>query len=189
MLPQLKKKIHIYIRSGERQTHRSFTWRVRISPWGSFLSSVVAFLECNNSWCKENVLGVHARAGEGAWGKGTRAETSSCAPPRSAAWAEGVRRGLRVGATGWDSQSAVTVFRCVISRTEAPHFSYSPLEGCGAGYTHKSLRSKGNTRGLRSLPLKDGPRVSLRARVRISSVMLSHPCMKVAGAFQTILAL
>lgn len=82
--------------------------------------------------------------------------------------------------------------RCVgqpTSRDRAPlwhqeHFNYSPFEGCGANYVYKSLHSKGNAEGLASLPVKDGPCVSLRARVRISRTMLSHPCMTVARAFQ-----
>lgn len=90
------------------------------------------------------------------------------------------------------AEAPASWYHCVgqpTSRDRVPlchqdHFSYSPFEGCGADYIRKSLHSKGNAEGLASLPVKDGPCVSLRARVRISRTTLSHPCMKVARAFQ-----
>lgn len=61
---------YAYVYMEKKWTCRSFTWGMRISQWGLLLSSIHAFLGCNNSRCSENVLGVCTRAGEGSWGNG-----------------------------------------------------------------------------------------------------------------------
>lgn len=98
---------YAYVYMEKKWTCRSFTWGMRISQWGLLLSSIHAFLGCNNSRCSENVLGVCTRAGEGSWGNGGgggrgRTEAFSCSPLSSAAWAgrrEWTRRDLRAGTT------------------------------------------------------------------------------------------
>lgn len=86
---------------------------------------------------------------------------------------EGVHRTWELVPLGGTANQLWQCFTVSSAGRRHHHFSHSPLEGCGVDYTHKSLHSKGNTRGLRSRPLEDGPCVTLRVRVKISSMLLS----------------
>lgn len=167
------------IRREKRQTCRSFSWAMRILLWGSF-STVCGCPSVNVKTPEaENVRRAGVRAGKAGkgWGQWLLHVHHCFQLPEL----DGVWKNLRATTMGWDCQPALAELHGAISQVKAASFHY--LGDPGAGQTHKSLHSKRNTKGLANLPLKDGSRVSLRARVRISRIMLPYPCMKVSGTF------